>query len=229
MKELNIKKVIVLIIIVLIAIGIGYSIPKKNQEQTDENEAVQTAEQANETDQQVEQPKGQTEEKTENDKEKPADIVRVEISTENQIYAAAILNNFENGKNLTTDQYLEVVYNAICNGYIKIDSVKEKNEISKEQVNNIVYTMFGTELNENKSIDGMKYDNGMYKISPKKAGYVYMTENISRDSAAGTSYTEFDLYKEYASGQEEYMGKYTMSTVQNTVTGESYIKSFKKH
>lgn len=226
MKKLNIKKISILIIIILIFMGIGYAIPINNQ--NGKNEAKQMAQQVNETEQRVEQPKGQTEEETENDIEKPEDIFNIEISLENQIYSVAVLDSFENGKKLTTDQYLKVIYNGICNGYIKIDDVKEKNEISEEQANNIVYTIFGAELNEKKSIDGMKYDNGTYKITPKRAEYVYMIENISRDSAAGTSYTEFDLYKELVSGEEQYIGKYTMSNVQNTVTGESYIKSLKK-
>ena len=218
MRKLNIKKVVVLIAIILISIGIGYTISNKNERDKYKKEAEQT--------EQVEQ----TEEKNiaNNDQEKPRKINTIEISTENQIYAIATLGSFENGKELTVNQYLEVVYNGICNGYIKIGEVKEKNEISEEQVNNIVYSIFGIELNENKSIEGMEYRDGVYKIYPQRLDYIYMIENISRDSAAGSSYIEFDLYKELASGQEQYMGRYTLVTVNNTITGESYIRSFEK-
>ena len=162
------------------------------------------------------------------DVQKPNNVVNIEIDKDNLIYSVAVLDNFDDGKKLSTEQYLQVVYNAISNKYIDFDDKIENNQIPEQLVNSLVYKIFGVELQENISINGMEYADRVYKISPKRSGYIYLIQNKTIDSAAGTSYESFDLYKEYASGSEQYMGRYTVSTVQNTVTGETYIKSLRR-
>ncbi|MBR2743811.1 MAG: hypothetical protein IKE01_00740 [Clostridia bacterium] len=212
MKKVNIKSIMLMMLIVIAAMGIGYKLATNKDNNKDDvveeaqNEII----------------------KQEEDTIKPKKIQSIDISMENQIYCAAILGDFEEGKKLSTDQYLSVVHNGIANGYINLPDVIEKKEISEEIVNSIVYKIFGIELAENKSTEGMEYNDGKYKIDTKRAGYIFLIQDKTTDSAAGTAYTIFNLYKEFASGKEEHVGKYEVSRVQNTVTGESYIKSLKK-
>ena len=218
MKKNSIKSIVLLILIILVAVGVGYKLAKNENQSIHNNGSNETI---------IEKIQDETS-KNEGDEVKPKDIQNIDISIENQIYSVAVLEDFSDGNNLSTEQYLKVVHESIANGYINLPNVIEKKEISEELVNSIVYKIFGVELKENKSIDGMEYKDGVYKIETKRSGFIFLIQDKTTDSAAGTAYTKFKLFKEFASGKEDYLGEYEILMVHNTVTGEPYIKSFKK-
>ena len=164
---------------------------------------------------------------TVHDEDIPNNVDVLNMTEEEKLYSALILETFENGKNLTTEQYLKVVYNAIDQKYVKISKETSSNTYTEEEINNIIYTIFGVELSENKSIQGLKYENGTYQyVSNSTEEYnIPIIEKLEEGAAAGTIYSEFELYYEDMNGNKNYKGKYKAAIGQNTETGERYIKS----
>lgn len=209
---MNILKKIIFIIVILVILIIGFFEIKSKKINNENN---------NEVEQQIEN-------NGENfDLEVPDTVDEFEITQENQIYSSIILNEFEDGKNLTTEQYLTVVCNALANGYVTIAN-NESNIYTDTQINSIVYNIFGVELKENKSVNGLDYENGVYKLKKQPDDYIYEMKNLQYDAATGIAYLEFELYKEKASGEEEDIGRYSTKIMQNTVTGNMYIQSIQK-
>lgn len=209
---MNILKKIIFIIVILAILIIGFFEIKSKKNNNETN---------NEVEQQIEN-NGEY-----FDLEVPDTVDEFEITQENQIYSSIILNEFENGKSLTTEQYLTVVCNALANGYVTIEN-NESNIYTDTQINSIVYNIFGVELKENKSVNGLNYENGVYKLEKQPDDYIYEMKNSQYDVAAGTAYLEFELYKEKASGEEEYIGIYSAKITQNTVNGNMYIQSLQQ-
>ena len=79
------------------------------------------------------------------DVQKPNNVIDIDIDKENLIYSVAILGTFDDGKKLSTEQYLQVVYNAISNKYIDLGDEIEDNKVSEQIVNSLVYKIFGVE------------------------------------------------------------------------------------
>lgn len=144
------------------------------------------------------------------DKTTPKDINYMKISNENKICSSYILGKFENGKELSTEQYLKVAYNALNNGYI----LSNKTNYSEEEINNIVYSIFNVKLNEHKSIEGLTYTKGIYTLKKVESKKIELN-NVQNDVAAGNTYVEFDI-----NGMS-----YTAKLGTNTLTGETYIIS----
>lgn len=165
------------------------------------------------------------------DEDIPNDVDVLNMTEKEKLYGALILETFENGKNLTTEQYLKVAYNAINQKYVKISKETNSNTYTEEEINNIVYTIFGVELSENKSIQGLKYENGTYQyVSNNTEKYnVPIIEKLEEGAAAGTIYAEFELYYNDMNGNKNYKGKYKAAIGQNTETGERFIKSISKN
>ena len=140
----------------------------------------------------------------------PEDIDYVEINNENKICSSFILGEFNNGRELSTEQYLKVVYNALNNGYIS----SNKTNYSEEEINNFVYSIFNVKLNEHKSVEGLTYTKGIYTVKKTEGQKIELT-NIQKDVAAGNTYVEFEVNGE----------KYVAKLGTNTITGETYVAS----
>lgn len=147
------------------------------------------------------------------DEEKPEDVIYVEMSNENKILSCYCLGEFENGQSLSSEYYLKAAYSALNNGFVEA----KKTTFSEEEINNIVYSIFGVKLPENISIDNLEYKNGKY-ILKKTERQNLSLENLERGTAAGSTFLEYEIDGEF------YIAKITT----NTVTGENYIQSIKK-
>lgn len=152
-------------------------------------------------------------------------VNEIEISLENKILCVAQLQDFNDGKKLTTDQYLNAAYTAINRGYVNLN--KTNNTYTVDEINSIIYTLFGRKLSENKSIAGLKYKNGVYEFDGADGDAVPVAKNIEEDVAAGTVYVNYDLYYASDNNDDEYKGKYFISLGKNTENGKEYITSKK--
>lgn len=161
------------------------------------------------------------------DEDIPEELEIIAMSQEEKIYSILVLKSFENSKALTTDQYLKVAYNAINNGYISINRKIEDNRYTEKEIKSIIYTIFEIELNENKSIEGLKYQDGIYELEPSNNDFTPVIKNMDDGIAAGTVYVDFELYTEDVSGNQAFKGNYNIALCQNTETGERHIKSMK--
>lgn len=147
------------------------------------------------------------------DEKVPEDITYINLSTENKILCCYSLGEFSSGQNLTVEQYLQVAYNALNNGYIETN----KTSFSEKEINDIVYSIFNVELAENQSIDGLNYENGKYKLEKKDTEKLEM-QNFESSTAAGSLYVDYEINNQ----------KYLARLNSNTVTGENYIQSIMK-
>ena len=147
------------------------------------------------------------------DEEKPEEITYVNLNTENKILSCYSLGDFSSGQNLTVEQYLEVAYNALNNGYIETS----KTTFSEKEINDIGYSIFNVELAQQKSIDGLKYENGKYELIKNNSNSLVL-ENFETNTAAGSVYAEYEI-----NGI-----KFTARLNTNTVTGQNYIQSIIK-
>ena len=68
------------------------------------------------------------------DEESPEDVVYIKLSTENKILSGLTLGEFENGQNLTTEQYLKVAFYVLNNNLVE----SSKKTYSVSEINNIV-------------------------------------------------------------------------------------------
>lgn len=147
------------------------------------------------------------------DEETPEDIIYIELDNEQKILSCYCLGEFENGQTLSSENYLKVAYSALNNGYVK----SNKTTFSEEEINNIVYSIFGVKLPENSSIENLEYKNGKYIFKKTETENVKL-ENLERGTAAGSVFLEYEINGEF------YISKITT----NTVTGENYIQSIRK-
>lgn len=144
------------------------------------------------------------------DEETPEEIIYIDLNNEEKVKCCAMLGTFDDGKALTTEQYLKVVYNAINYGYVSSSNDK----YTEQEIEDIVYTIFNVELNENKSIDGLKYENGYYTIE-RKLGQRQELNIIESGTAVGSVYIMYELEG------SNYIARLTT----NGVTGKNYISS----
>lgn len=147
------------------------------------------------------------------DEEKPEDVIYVEMSNENKVLSCYCLGEFENGQSLSAEYYLKAAYSALNNGYVE----SKKTTFSEEEINNIVYSIFGVQIPENATIENLEYKDGKYLFKRTEKQNVYL-ENLERGTAAGSTFLEYEI------DGESYIAKITT----NTVTGENYIQSVRK-
>ena len=142
-------------------------------------------------------------------------INKIYLSDANLIYAVSELNDFTNGMKLSTNEYMSVAYNMINDGKIKIEN--DSDEIGvlgvpKDEINSIIYTIFGIKLNEHDSVGSvLKYENGQYILEKSDRGIFPIIRNIKTDIAAGTRYIIYDMYTEDYAGKESYRGRYQLA------------------
>lgn len=196
MKKLNKKRLVCVLLIILIVVFGIFKILKSRDVKEENNTENQVVEIISDSPA---------------DEETPDVIDYINISNENKILACSVLGEFDNGKNLSIEQYLSVVYNALNSGYIGNNS---KITYSEEEVKNIVYSIFNVELTENKSVEGLNYSEGVYKLD-KNTSKKEELQNVESDVAAGS------LYMMYEFNGNKYIAKLTT----NGVTGENYVSS----
>lgn len=146
-----------------------------------------------------------------------SNIKKIEISDENILNILMDTDNFIDGANLSTDEYLSIVYNALNEGYIVLDeersnqSGKSSVTYSVDEINSIVYSIFGVKLKDNMSLgDVLVYKNGKYTMQFSDRGAVVpVAKNVQYDAAAGTQYITYELYYE-ENGSEDLKGTYTI-------------------
>ena len=141
------------------------------------------------------------------DEEKPEEITTFNMTEENKLKSVLILNEFNNGKNLSTEQ-------------------------SKEEINNIIYTIFGVTLQDDKSINGLEQDedgNYVFKKNPELSlNENLKIEELEDDVAAGTVYSNFKLYSINDKNEKKYIGDFVAEIGQNTESSDRYIKSISR-
>ena len=147
------------------------------------------------------------------DEEKPDDVIYVKMNNENKILSCYCLGEFENGQTLSSEYYLKAAYSALNNGFVE----SKKTTFSEEEINNIVYSIFGVQLPENTSIENFEYKDGKYILKKTEKQNVTL-ENLERGTAAGSTFLEYEIDGDF------YIAKITT----NTVTGENYIQSIRK-
>lgn len=154
-------------------------------------------------------------------------ISKINLSDENLAYAVSELNNFSDGMKLTTDDYMRVAYNMINDKIVKIENdsdLKGTINVSEDEINNIIYSIFGVKLNKQGSYgDVLKYQNSQYILQKSDRGSSPVIKNISTDIAAGTKYITYDLYISDYTNTETYKGKFELA-VSNS---DGYVKSKK--
>ena len=130
------------------------------------------------------------------------DARRIEISDDEVLDILLKAKEFERVSDLTDQDKLEIVYHALNEKKVKAYSNRKHPtndgivEFTKEEINGIVYSIFGVKLDKFESWeDGLVYKDGKYTLYYSDGGGdTYVAKNIERDSAAGTAYTEYDLY-----------------------------------
>lgn len=128
---------------------------------------------------------------------------------------------FESVSELTTDDMLLIVYNALNEGKIKAykdrDTNAAKVTYTEGEVNGIIYSLFGVKLDKNKSLGtSFVYKDGVYTLEHSDRGEsVPVAKNVENDVAAGTMYICYDLYYN-VNGKEELKGSYAIGRNNNT-------------
>jgi len=220
----KIKTIVIIISIIIVAFGayrlidyVGY----KKWKVAEDNTTSST--------QNIDNNMTNTTNEIENEKKESHEIKRITLSDEEIIDILIGAVPFESGVDLSTDKKLEIVYNALNAG--KISEFKDRKgennkvEYTVEEVNGIVYSLFGVSLKENKSYgDAFVYDGEKYvlQLNNEKDNDL-VAKNIEYDVAAGTAYINYDLYQKSNSG-EVYKGSYAIGKNKES----SFIKSKKE-
>lgn len=141
---------------------------------------------------------------------------------------------FSNGQSLGNQRYLQIVYNAINEGYVvfdedrNADSGESKVKYTENEINSIIYTIFGVTLTKNENFGSvMNYKDGVYTIEFSDRGTPAIeAKNIEGDVAAGTRYITFDLaLHDYVENDNtEDLGSYAIG-----IRGEDgFVTSYRK-
>lgn len=175
----------------------------------------------------IENDKAENDKVDNNEKENVSEkLTKINITDDAMIKIVAEMKDFADGTKLSPEEYASCVYYAINERYI---DVEEKLEYTEKEVNNIVYSIFGTELKEYKSCGtSFRYENGKYKMEWSDRGVSSLDiRNVEIDVAAGTKYITYDFYivgpSEYIKNGEEYQGTYEIAR-----TSDGFIKYKKR-
>lgn len=138
---------------------------------------------------------------------------KLNISDKNLIYIVCEIEDFTDGQKLSADEYLQAVYNSI--NEFRIDVGQKEEGIltyTETEINNIVKSIFGVNLPENKSWGAVfTYDEGTYTLERSDRGMTRLDiRNIETDVVADTRYVTYDLYS-IDEIEERYHGKYVIS------------------
>ena len=157
-------------------------------------------------------------------------IDKLNISDENLVNILAETEDFQDGGKLQTETYIAIVYRALNEGYIVLDKSRSNEsgksivEYSTDEVNKILYSIFGVKLSEFKSYgEVFVYNNGKYVLHFSDGGTgAFQVKNIETGVAAGTEYLTYDLYYKDEMG-EEYRGNYSIG-----INNQTHFVSSKK-
>jgi len=151
-------------------------------------------------------------------------VRKLEISDKDLAYIVAGKKDFTNGRNFTTEEYLEYAYIALWNLDLEFEQY-DQNGIQENDISSIIYTVFGVKLQEHKSINVLEYKNGKYSLNGGDGGaQILELRNIKTDVAAGTKYLTYDCYlKSYVTGEERYV-----STEEVAISGIDGTVMYKK-
>ena len=157
-------------------------------------------------------------------------IDKLNISDENLVNILAETEDFQDGGKLQTETYIAIVYRALNEGYIVLDKSRSNEsgksivEYSTDEVNKILYSIFGVKLSEFKSYgEVFVYNNGKYVLHFSDGGTgAFQVKNIETGVAAGTEYLTYDLYYKDELG-EEYRGNYSIG-----INNQTHFVSSKK-
>lgn len=209
MKE-KIKTIVIVIVIIIVVFGvyklvddIGY----KKWKVASDNNVSNTQESNIKTE--------DTSDEIEDGKIESQDIKTITLSDEEIINILIDVEPFESGADLSTDKKLAIVYNALNERKIVQYEYRRgennKVEYTTEEINGIVYSLFGVTLKENKSFgEVLTYDGEKYILLQKNENdNSLVAKNIEYDVAAGTAYINYDLYKKGTNG-EKYEGSYAI-------------------
>ena len=158
-------------------------------------------------------------------------IKKIEISGEELLNILLDTAPFDDGTNLSTQQYLEIVYNALNENYIseyknRREKGKDSAEYTAEEINGIVYSLFGVTMPNNESMgSALVYKNGKYTLQFSDRGTsVPIAKNVENDVAAGSIYITYDLYYK-GDGDEVLEGNFTIRKSSVTTFVKSKIKN----
>ncbi|MBO5349189.1 MAG: hypothetical protein J6A89_05160 [Clostridia bacterium] len=202
------KKSVKILIIVLILIIVGLAtfivvdkvINNKKEDVAEINSVVDNAGQKDESDNEQNkisesENKVNSNNKT-NDSTSNFDIEKIDISIENKLLIAHYLEDFENVNELTTEDMLNAISRGLNYDWIKLESIVENDRAySEKQIKSVVYSVFGVELKENKSVVGLEYKNGNYRLTQGDGDPIPVLYNLTTDVAAGTVYCKYEIYK----------------------------------
>lgn len=157
-------------------------------------------------------------------------IDKLDISDENLVNILAETEDFTDGSKLAAETYVAIVYRALNEGYIVLDksrsneSGKSTVEYSTDEINRIVYSIFGVKLNEYKNFgEVFVYKNGKYVLQFSDGGTgSFVIKNLGTDVAAGTEYISYDLYYKDEMG-EDFRGNYSIG-----INNQTHFVSKKK-
>ncbi len=136
----------------------------------------------------------------EEDSKTNKEIKKIDISEEEIVNILIDVDPFERVEDLSSEKKLEIVYNALNENKIKAyknrGDGQAKVEYTEGEINGIVYSLFGSELKENKSYGtSFVYKDGKYTLVHSDRGEeIPEARNIEYDVAAGTMYINYDLY-----------------------------------
>ncbi len=217
----NFKNVIIIVLMFLVGFGSYYFIDKivykhKWADQTEnvvENTASDelkenTIEENKVEENEIKENHNENKEKTEN-----KTIKKVELTEDEIVNILIDASSFNDVSELSTETKLKIIYNALNENKIKAYANRGDGQTTVEytegEVNGIVYSLFGSELRENKSYgEVFVYKNGKYILEHSDRGsQTHIAKNIRTDAAAGTAYIGYDLYYS-ENGNEEFKGRY---------------------
>lgn len=204
----HLKNIIIIILMCVVGFGSYFIIDKvvnkqrwaNKTENVVENTASSDVTENAIDDNKKEENKVEENKSKEEDSKKNKEIKKIDISEEEIVNILIDVDPFERADDLSSEKKLEIVYNALNENKIKAyknrGDGQAKVEYTEGEINGIVYSLFGSELKENKSYGtSFVYKDGKYTLVHSDRGEeIPEARNIEYDVAAGTMYINYDLY-----------------------------------
>ena len=212
----NIKNIIIIIAMVVVGFGVYYLIDKvaNKYRWANQNDHIGENTLNSEVENNIVNKDNNIKEQQEDelvDSRTQSDITKIDISDAEIVNILIDVDLFEGAEELSTEKKLAIVYNALNENKISLyknrGNGQAKVEYTENEVNGIVYSLFGSELKENKNYGELfVYKDGKYTLIHSDRGKEKLeAENIESDVAAGTVYINYDLYVNGV-----YNGRYTI-------------------